>query len=167
MVDAGRGRDVGDRRPDSPDGCGLERWLGRGSVALRRLDSGLRRNGGLETPAGGRIWPVVEGRHPDRPDGCGLARRLGRGSVALRRLDSGLRRNDEVGGGGYDGLKAAGRRGGGMWLVSEGTRPDRPDGCGLARWLGQGVVALRRLDSGLRRNDGLEVPAGGGIWPVV
>ena len=32
------------------------------------------------------------------------------------------------------------RRDGGIYAVVEGRHPDSPDGYGLARWLGQGVV---------------------------
>ena len=96
----------------------------------------------------------------------GLARRLGRGAVALRRLDSGLRRNDEVGGAGIRaaqipacaGMTGWRRRDGGMWLVSEGRRRDGPDNRGQARWFGRWGFAPGKLDSGLRRNDGLRVP---------
>ena len=46
------------------------------------------------------------------------------------------------------------RRDDGAYPAAEGRRPVSADGYGLARWLGRGTVAPRRLDSGLRRNDG-------------
>ena len=56
--------------------------------------------------------------------------------------------------------------GGGYWRrdvgnhpLLEGRHPDSPDSYGLARRFGRGAVSPRKLDSGLRRNDGAGMTA--------